>query len=113
MEIIHDQTPDTGLAAAQKILEYDADRMTITVIVPLRVLSEQEMAGTTQRGRAGSGGGVGRDGIKGCGVWPRASADNGWVSWVNKHLLGSFHGSRIAGAVVLEAVAILTASLII
>ena len=33
MEIIHDQTSDTGLAAAQKILEYAADRMTITVIV--------------------------------------------------------------------------------
>ena len=73
-EIIHDQTLYAGFAAAQKILECAADRMTITVIVQLLVLSAQEIAGATQRERAGFGGGVDRDGIKGCGVWPRASA---------------------------------------
>jgi hypothetical protein len=45
-----------GLAAAQRIREYAADRVTITVVEQLLMRSVQELAGITQRGRAGFGG---------------------------------------------------------
>jgi hypothetical protein len=44
-----------GLAAAQRIREYAADRVTSTVVEQLLMRSVQGLAGITQRGRAGFG----------------------------------------------------------